>query len=157
LGFAYGVVPWQRIFHRDETNATTVADSSPAGLTRQASALIRRDARIGTVDRAIELLQRAIAADPKYATAYAQLALAYLAKNSASPDGQWLRLARENADRAIELNPDLAAAHVAIGAALQDGGDSGEAAKHFQRALELEPLNARALAGLARALAARMK
>jgi len=154
IGFvAYGVVPWQRIFHRNDA-VPAVADSSPAGLTLQASGLLRRYDRSGNTDRAIDLLQRAIAGDPKYATAYAQLASAYLEKNSASPDAQWLRLARENAARAVELNPELAAAHVAVGAALQEAGTNGEATKHFERALELDPLNARALVGLSRAHAA---
>ena len=154
LGFiAYGVVPWQRVFERHES-APPVADSSPAGLTLQASDLLRRYDRSGNTDRAIDLLQRAIAGDSNYATAYAQLASAYLAKNTASPDAQWIRLARENAAHAVELNPDLAAAHVAAGAALQDAGNNSEATKHFERALELDPLSARALLGLARADAA---
>jgi serine/threonine-protein kinase len=154
IGFvAYGVVPWQRILHRDEA-VPAVADSSPAGLTLQASDLLRRYDRSGNTDRAIDLLQGAIAADPKYATAYAQLASAYLAKNTASPDAQWIRLARENAARAVELNPDLAAAHVAVGAALQEAGNNSEATTHFESALELDPLSVRAMLGLARAHAA---
>jgi hypothetical protein len=72
---AYGVVPWQRVFQRSES-IPTVADSSPAGLTLQASDLLRRSDRSGNVDRALQLLQRAIAFDPEYATAYAQLAFA---------------------------------------------------------------------------------
>ena len=150
---AYGLVPWQRLLHRNETSAT-IADSSPAGLTLQAADLLRRYDRSGNVDRAVELLQRAIAGDPKYATAYAQLTFAYLAKNAASPDAQWIRLARENAARAIELNPELAAAHVAVGAALQEAGNNGDATKNFERALELDPLSTRALGGIARAHAA---
>src|SRR5262249_58509485 len=63
MGFiAYGVVPWQRILHRNDA-VPAVADSSPAGLTLQASDLLRRYDRSGNVDRAIELLQRATAAD----------------------------------------------------------------------------------------------
>jgi tetratricopeptide (TPR) repeat protein len=71
-----------------------------------------------------------------------------------SPDPQWIRLAGENATRAVELNPDLAAAHVAAGAALQDAGNNRDATTQFERALELDPLSARALDGMARAHAA---
>jgi serine/threonine protein kinase/Tfp pilus assembly protein PilF len=150
---AYGVVPWHRVFQRNES-APAVADSSPSGLTLQASDLLRRYDRRGNVDRAVTLLEKAIADDPKYATAYAQLAFAYLAKNTVSPDPQWIRLAGENATRAVELNPDLAAAHVAAGAALQDAGNNRDATTQFERALELDPLSARALDGMARAHAA---
>ena len=154
LGFiAYGVVPWQRVFPRN-ASVPTVADSSPAGLTLQASDLLRRYDRSGNIDRAVALLQKAITDDPTYATAYAQLAFAYLAKNTASPDAQWVRLAGENAARAVELNPDLAAAHLAVGTAMQDAGNNSDAMKHFERALELDPLSARALDAIARAHAA---
>jgi serine/threonine-protein kinase len=145
-------VPWSRLLPLWAETASSITGSGarPYQLALDAAALIDRYDRAGNVDRAIELLQQATAVDPQYATAYAYLAFAYLARNVSSPDAQWMTFARANVDRALELNADLALAHVATGALHQNSARPDEARAAYERALQLDPLSARALRGLAR-------
>lgn len=122
----------------------TASDAYEAGR----AALDRYD-KPGNIDRAIESMQAAIKLDPRNAAAYAVLAEAYVQRNTSAPDPSWLSLARDAADQAIALNPDLAIAHAAKGNALSDGGTRTEAAASFAKARDLDPKNATALLGLA--------
>jgi eukaryotic-like serine/threonine-protein kinase len=94
-------------------------------------------------------MQAAIQRDPKFAAAYAGLSEAYLQRNTAAPDAQWVALAREAAEQAISLNTDLAIAHAALGNALVESGKRKEASGEFDRARDLDPKNWAAYLGLA--------
>ena len=124
---------------RDSSLTEVAAD--PPELSRQAAALLARYDKEGNVDRAIAGLERALSADPQYATAHAYLSDAYLRKHMSNPDPQWLNLAREAARRAVELGPDLAAAHLALGRASLEEGARDQAVKEFTRAADLDPVN----------------
>jgi tetratricopeptide (TPR) repeat protein len=96
-------------------------------------------------DRAIEYFDRAIARDPAFALAWANLAMAYtdLAEIGAvAPDGAYRR-ATEAAATALRLDPDLSAAHVTMGylKTVREFDWPG-AEQAFKRALELNPSNA---------------
>jgi len=68
---------------------------------------------VGNVGAGIELLERAVAIDPTYALAYAQLALAYAWRAAIEGDEAAEARAREAIARADALDPSLAESHVA--------------------------------------------
>ena len=136
----------------DESAADVAAD--PPAISRQAAALLVRYDKEGNVDRAIANLERALGADPQYATAQAYLSEAYVRKHQANPDQQWLNLAREAARRAAELGPDLAAAHLALARVSLEGGARDDAVTEFMRAADLDPVNPMPHVGLSMVFAA---
>ncbi len=96
------------------------------------------------IQRGIRLFQQALAIDPRYALAYAGLAESYITLS-----GMYLRpreampRAKAAAQRALELDPDLAEAHFALGV-VQGWYEFAwnPAQREFRRALELSPNNA---------------
>jgi serine/threonine protein kinase/Flp pilus assembly protein TadD len=97
----------------------------------------------GSVNKAIDYFQQAIAKDPNYALAYAALADSYysLARNSAalSPKEAGAK-ARQAAERAIELDPSLGEAHASLALTLLVFDWDFAGAEHeFKRAIELNP------------------
>jgi tetratricopeptide (TPR) repeat protein len=95
--------------------------------------------------KAIDSFTQAIVTDPSYADAYAGLAESYdlLPQFGRTDLGDSLRKAEHAADRAIELNPNLAAAHTAKAFALfyLDWDIAGSDAE-FRKALALDPNSA---------------
>jgi TolB-like protein/DNA-binding winged helix-turn-helix (wHTH) protein/lipoprotein NlpI len=94
------------------------------------------------MQRAIEFFQRATAADPTYAVAWANLALAYSSSpiNSDVDPRRVSPRAREAALRGVAANPDVAEAQHAIGYhnwAFEWDWPAAEGA--FRRAIELDP------------------
>ncbi|HEX8733783.1 MAG TPA: protein kinase [Pyrinomonadaceae bacterium] len=100
--------------------------------------------------------EQAIALDPKFAQAFAGLADAYALMNlypPAPPDGY--RKARENAEKALELDDQSADANATLGL-VEFYGERRflEAEKHLRRAIELNPSYASARHWLALVLSA---
>ena len=108
----------------------------------------------GDEERALELYQQALDIDPDYAYAWTGLsvALAVQAFKGNIPREEGLPRARAAADKALELDPDLADAHVRMGQALAREGDFVSMRRAYERALELEPNSALTLGVMARAL-----
>ncbi len=121
--------------------ATPAEPAATYELTREAAALLSRLDRDGNADIAIQRLDRVLAQDANSAIAHAHLASAYLRKQQTNPDPQWMKLARENAQRAVELNGDLAAGRSAMGFVHYQAGERSEAEVAFRRAAELDPMN----------------
>jgi adenylate cyclase len=95
-------------------------------------------------EQAISSLEQAIAADPRFAAAHAELAQAYLWKLFlfAPNETRWAEKAFVEAEKALELDPNLAAAHLARGCTLWTPANHfpHEAAiRAYRRALELNP------------------
>ncbi len=67
--------------------------------------------------RAVAMYQRAVSLDPRFALAYAKLAVAHsrMYFNYDDPTPERLMKAKVAVDRAIELEPDLPEAHLALG------------------------------------------
>jgi TolB-like protein/Tfp pilus assembly protein PilF len=104
-------------------------------------------------DRAIALFRQALALDPSYALAWTGLSRVHLiqAGFGFAPIDVGYERAREAAQRALQLAPDLADAHVMLGAVLQNHDWNWAAAgASLKRALELAPGNADVLNGAAR-------
>jgi TolB-like protein len=108
----------------------------------QARALVR-SAGEGDYLAAIEELRRAVALDPTFATAWAQMAQVFVADigwhdNPALKDP--CVHARAAADKALQLAPTLSASHLAQGIVLHEcGGKLITTETELKRALELAP------------------
>jgi len=94
--------------------------------------------------KAIESYTQATQLDPRYALAWSELSSAWTDLSSdfleSAPAQEAYARAREAADRALALSPDLAAAHVARGYLFQNADfDWRRAETEFRRALELAP------------------
>jgi tetratricopeptide (TPR) repeat protein len=91
---------------------------------------------------AIGDLQRAVAADPKYALAHAALGEAYWRKYQLTKDPRLPDQARTNCDQALRLNDRLAAVHVTLGVIDAGTGKTDAAVVELSRAIALDPANA---------------
>jgi TolB-like protein/Tfp pilus assembly protein PilF len=92
--------------------------------------------------KAIDRYQKAIQRDPNYALAYAGMAdaYAYLAENFVSPPREVMPKAKEAADKAVALDPNLAEAHTSVAIVKLDyEWDSVGAQREIRRAMELNP------------------
>jgi tetratricopeptide (TPR) repeat protein len=93
---------------------------------------------------AIADLQQAVAIDPNFASAYADLAQTYVWRFFlfAPQEKQWEEKAYVAAERALTLNPDLAVAHVARGRLLWTPANHfahENAIREYRRALDSDP------------------
>lgn len=95
-----------------------------------------------TISKAVEHLERAVQKDPNFALAYAGLADAQMIVQYLSrkwSDDYLLAKARENAMRAVELDPTLAEPHATLGLIGTFQWKWDEAENEYKRALELNP------------------
>jgi serine/threonine protein kinase len=113
-------------------NAAAYVDYS-AGL-----ALARQEAKL---DRALELLGRAVSADSNSPLTHAGLAEVQWLKYISTKDPQWEQRALASLQNAEERNPDVAALRVLSGTIHDYYGQYGQAEADLSRALELEPNN----------------
>jgi serine/threonine protein kinase/Flp pilus assembly protein TadD len=99
--------------------------------------------KAGTENRwkAAEYFQQAMATDPKYAVAYAELSLCYsnLVNNLVVDPREFMPKAEEAARTAMELNENCAECHRAMAEVRQNAWDWPAAEREFKRALELSP------------------
>jgi serine/threonine-protein kinase len=107
----------------------------------------------GNIDAAIDLFNRAIALDPRYAPAYAGLGGAFWHKFEASREPGRVEQARTACAEAVALDAELSASHVCLGTIALGTGAVEDAVQEFQLALGREPTSDEANLGLARAQA----
>lgn len=118
-------------------------DQEAYRLYLQANALLAR--RVGdNIPRSIEIYQKAIDRDPDFARAWSAMASAY----AIQPDydyaidlEQAAERARDAAETAIALDPDLAEPYAVLGLIAFDHRDYVAAREAFERAGELDPTN----------------
>jgi len=93
------------------------------------------------MEQAVGLFQAAIEEDSSFAKAYAGLAETYanLPELVGASPAELLPLAREAAERALALDPDLAEAHTALAYIHGLEWDWGAAEQEYLRAIELSP------------------
>jgi tetratricopeptide (TPR) repeat protein len=92
--------------------------------------------------KAIDYFQQAIAKDPTYAAAYAGLADSYALSGGFNlvPVGQAMPRAQAAAEKALELDSNLAEAHASLGLiAPFNDWNWADAERHYERAIELNP------------------
>ena len=161
---------WARRYEEDERDLLTLQNAIARDIAREIAATLlpheeRRLARRQTVDTeayreylqgryllarrstdgflgALRHFRRAIALDDQLALGHLGLAMTFEGMGSlAVLEGAEPRV-RAAAERALELDPDLAEAHAALGAALEFEGRFGEAEAEHRRAIELAPSSA---------------
>jgi serine/threonine-protein kinase len=100
--------------------------------------------------RAIGYYERAVALDSTFALAWAQLSRAHSSLYQISlPTDADAGMAKQAAERALALAPDLAQGHVALGDYRRMIQDEGEAAlREYRRAREIAPNDADVLKGI---------
>jgi serine/threonine protein kinase/TolB-like protein/lipoprotein NlpI len=104
------------------------------------------------LEKAVGYFEQAIGLDPGYAPAWAELSLSHTIQASGAyvPGAEGYRKAREEVDRALKLDADLAAAHAAMGyLQLTHDRDWAGADVSFRRARELDPGNDNVIRGAA--------
>jgi TolB-like protein/class 3 adenylate cyclase len=97
--------------------------------------------------KALELFEKAVAADPRLARAWADLA--YTRQNSTQYGGDPAAVgpkALAEAQRAVEIDPNDAGAHATLGYVLVMQGEFGRSEAEFDKALQLNPGDADILA-----------
>ena len=99
--------------------------------------------------KALDYFNQAVAADPKYALAYAGISDVYqlLPNYSADAPKDCLPKAEASAKKALELDNTLAEAHNSLAYGLAQRFEFAEAEKEFKRAIELNPNYATAPSG----------
>ena len=106
---------------------------------------VRRQVSAPTLPKAINLLKQAVALDPDYAPAWAELAYAYMweAGIGATPIDEAFALADQAIESALEADPGYSRAYFVKGASqLYNKFDFKSAYEVYQHALQLEPGNA---------------
>jgi TolB-like protein/DNA-binding SARP family transcriptional activator/Flp pilus assembly protein TadD len=90
---------------------------------------------------AVQMYEQAVGLDPAFALAYAWLANAHAILYGWGYDLRSERLARakEAAERAVQLQPDLSEAHWALGRVYYFSRDYSAAMNHFRTALAIQP------------------
>lgn len=103
--------------------------------------------------RAIQYFQQVLDADPSYAPAYSGIADSYSFESGYLPAAEVFPKAQAAAQRALELDPDLAEAHTSLGFVyLMYAWDWRKAEAEFHRALDINPNYASAHSFYARLL-----
>jgi serine/threonine-protein kinase len=103
------------------------------------------------IERAIEDFNRTLAADPRYALAYAGLGEAFWLRYQGTHDAPWVDKALAACEQAASLDSSLASAHTCLGVVYDGTGKYEQAVGQFRQAVELEPTSDEATRGLAHA------
>ena len=129
------------------------ASAAPAAYESYLKGLsyLQRYDKPGNVDTAIQLLESAVKADPRFALAFARLGEAQWMKYRFQPDPPLLEKALANCQRAGEINSQLAPIHVTLGRIHAGTGKYDLAVEEFQRALALNANSAEAYQQISRA------
>ncbi len=92
-------------------------------------------------EKALMCFQNAVDHDPHYAQAYAGLADTFylMERYGHIPTEEGRAKSKQNALKALELNPDLAAAHTSLATIFEFEWDWEAAEDEFKKAIELEP------------------
>lgn len=131
------------------TGGTTSADAYDAFL--QGLGYLDRPTEPGHVDQAIAQFEQALALDPLYALAHAQLGEAFGRRFLESRDERWLVRAEAEAREALALAPETAAVHALLSKVARHRGDTSTALASARRVTTLDPASDDAAYALAAA------
>lgn len=111
----------------------------------QAAQSLRKQDNDTGLEAAIDKYKQAIVLDPRFATAYAKLSMAYLRFYALHSDPAGLALSHSNCDTALSLNPNSVDAHIARSFVFEVAGDIQGAFREIARALAIDPSNPQTL------------
>jgi TolB-like protein/Flp pilus assembly protein TadD len=150
---AAAVVEELKVTLLDEAPKSQPIDPEAYKLILQARYLWYRRAE-GDEQKVLEMYQQAVEMVPDYAPAWAGLSVAWAVhyQKGRMDREEGLRLARETAEKALELDPDSADALVRMGQALARARDADGMRDAYNRAYELEPDNPLVLGVISRQL-----
>lgn len=154
IGTAIAVALERKLVRANALSGPLVTNGEAYNLYLTARGLIRTRSR-SAGPTASNLLKDAIRIDPGYAPAWAALSEATLMRGALGDREAFIaanRQARNHAQRAVALAPELAEAHGALGRTYGYGDPKGMA--HLRQGAELDPNNAERLIDLGTALAA---
>ena len=104
---------------------------------------LTRVREVTALNQALDHYQIAIQRDPKFAEAYAGMAVTHLALRYFSSPIEHQDAAKQLAQQALQLDPELAEAHAALGdVALRSAWDFALGERELRRAIELDPRKA---------------
>jgi eukaryotic-like serine/threonine-protein kinase len=129
-------------------SASNVLPASQEAYVKALGYLQRFD-RPGNIELAISTVLSATEADPGFARGYAVLGSAYRLKYQTDHRPDWLSLAAENCEKAIQKDPRIGSAHVTLGHVQATLGKNDQALLEFQKALHINPRDSDAIHGLA--------
>lgn len=136
-----------------EQALSAITPYSEASSMRDGLEALRVFDRPGALDVAIARFETILSRNPQSAGAAAGLSLAYsLRYTGDSSDDTWLQRADAAAQRALQLDDQLALAHTAAAWVADRKGKAGDALAIFDRALALDPNNLFATVGKINAL-----
>ena len=127
-----------------DLGAAPMVNPQAHDLVLQARALMEKAGTAAPFEQARKLYEQAIALDPGYADAHAELARAWfeLTQLSTLPLKDALPKVRAEANKALALDPRNARALVELGNADAAEGKRAEAKTYFERAQAIDPSNA---------------
>jgi serine/threonine protein kinase/Tfp pilus assembly protein PilF len=137
-------------YQEDSRRITPDTQSPDAFNAFQAAETLMKEPNETELEAAIEKYKQAVELDPRYATAYAKLALAYFRLYALHSDPAALTLARNNCGKALTLNPNSVEGHLAFSFVLEFTGDKDGASREIEKALSIDPVNPRTLVHQAR-------
>lgn len=104
------------------------------------SGLVELNGPMGVKSKALEYFEQAVALDPNFAAAHAEIGWVYVGRANGSGDpNELMPKAKAAAERALAIDPDLAKAHVVEGIIREFEFDWPAAEKEYSRAIELSP------------------
>ena len=124
---------------RGRVEARATASPSAWEDYTSALALLDRPDRPGNVSAAVARLERALAADPRFARAHAALARASLARYDETRDAAWADRARDAAQEALRLEPRDVEVRRTLAQSLASRGRYADAIDELKQALALKP------------------
>ncbi len=137
---------------KERKRLTTVASVSPEVYESYLKGRFAKSNSRADIEGSIANFEEAIKKDPKFAPAYIGLAGAYDELGAilvGAPPSEVRPKVIDAAQKALELDPELAEAHVLLADIYQKRWQWAEAEAEYKRALELQPNNADAHLGLA--------
>lgn len=132
------------------TGASIQSSSSSAyGTYTKAQDYLDHYYRPQGINQAIQLFEKTIAEDPKFALAYAGLARAHFLEYRQLRDPKHVEPAQAAATKALAIDRNLASVHVTLGDLYTETGRNDLAAQELNEALRLDARSAEAHHGLA--------
>ncbi len=130
----------------DEAPKARTTDPKAYALYLQAVQLSRQNTA-QAYEQSDALYRQALEIGPRYAPAWSGLAVNFINKvtSGLAPSQEGFALAREAAEKSLEIDPDYALAHSNLGKIAMFLNDLTGAARHHERALALDPTDLRVL------------